>query len=953
MPAPFIQTTDPHDLTIPLRTPLGAPAARRLMCRFMKIINQISNLSIQSALLTCALVCTALLLPRPALAQEAKVVVQKIGVQASQVSPPRLAWPILKRYDSQHLSKIALPLGGIGTGTVSLGGRGDLRDWEIMNRPAKGFTPQPPNTYALSSMGPFFAIFTRDANGKTQTRGLEGSIDPSLYEGPFGSTTTNHGLPRFRDCEFTAAYPLGQVLLSDQDMPVDVKLQAFNPLVPCDAESSGMPVAVLRYVVRNKTDKPLQVSVCGNVPNFIGDDGSGQSKDWQGNLIASGGKANHNQFRQTKSLSGIYMSSDGVAPRAPQYGTIALTSTASSGVTHRTAWLPSGTWGTPALDYWDDFSADGKLDERELSKKDQMPMASLAVSVEVPAKQEVPVTFFLTWHFPNRITWSPKNDASDRIGNYYTTIYKDAWDVAERVAAQLDALEQKTVSFVNTFCNSNLPQPVKEAALFNLSTLRTQTCFRTEDGRFYGWEGSGDHEGSCHGSCTHVWNYEQASAFLFGDLSKMMREIEFAQATDKNGLMSFRVNLPLDRSHDFNKAAADGQLGCIMKIYRDWQLSGDDEMLKSLWPKVKKAIEFCWIPGGWDADKDGVMEGCQHNTMDVEYYGPNPQMGIWYLGALRAAEKMASRVGDKDFATTCDALAARGRKWIDTNLFNGEYYEQQIRPAKDASQVAPSLQVGMGSKDPTNPDFQIGSGCLVDQLVGQYMSHVCGLGYLVDPSHVRSTLASIMKYNYRDKLWGQFNCLRSFALGDESVLLMADYPKDRPKSPFPYFSEEMTGFEYTAAVGMIYEGMTEQGLRCIKNIRDRYDGRKRSPFDEAECGHHYARAMASWSAVPALTGFHFSAVDKSLSFAPNEGSYFWSNGYAWGACNMRNSPGGTNVELSVLQGDLNLSQFTLHNLGSVSFKGGLKVPTGSSARFEVLRKKKNFAIVSVPLDKKF
>ena len=302
-------------------------------------------------------------------------------------------------------------------------------------------------------------------------------------------------------------------------------------------------------------------------------------------------------------------------------------------------------------------------------------------------------------------------------------------------------LEDKTAAdSCAAFCASDLPEVVKEAALFNLSTLRTQTCFRTEDGRFYGFEGCGNRGGCCHGSCTHVWNYEQATAFLFGGLARMMREVEFAQATDDEGLMSFRVNLPLERAKEFRKAAADGQMGCIMKMYRDWQLSGDDEMLKTLWPHVKKAVEFCWIPGGWDADKDGVMEGCQHNTMDVEYYGPNPQMGIWYLGALRAAEEMARQVGDNEFAATCRDLFERGSKWIDANLFNGEYYEHQIRPPKDESQIAASLLVGMGAKDPTKPDYQLGAGCLVDQLVGQYMAHVCGLGYLVDREHVRTTL---------------------------------------------------------------------------------------------------------------------------------------------------------------------------------------------------------------------
>jgi len=132
-------------------------------------------------------------------------------------------------------------------------------------------------------------------------------------------------------------------------------------------------------------------------------------------------------------------------------------------------------------------------------------------------------------------------------------------------------------------------------------------------------------------------------------------------------------------------------------------------------------VAFCWIPGGWDADKDGVMDGCQHNTMDVEYYGPNPQMGIWYLGALRAAEEMAEHVGDKPFAATCRKLFQNGRTWIDANLFNGEYYEHHIKPPKDESEIAVSLLVGMGAKDPTRPDYQLGAGCLVDQLVGQYM----------------------------------------------------------------------------------------------------------------------------------------------------------------------------------------------------------------------------------------
>ena len=838
-------------------------------------------------------------------------------------------WPILKRYDQNTIGRIALPLGGIGTGTVSLDGRGDLRDWEIMNRCAKGFVPQ------RGRSGPFFALYVRTADGQKAARAIEGPIEASDYQGSHGSTAPNHGLPRFRNCSFAAAYPLGQVMLSDPDVPVDVRIEAFNPLVPGDAEISGIPVAVLRYVLINKTGKAATASVCGSMPNFIGIDGSGQRKDWKGDLVAVGGRANRNKFRSGQNVQGIFMHSEGVAKRAEQAGTIALTTTAKTGISYRTDWTRQG-WGSSALDFWDDFSNDGKLEQRKARGEDT-PMASLAVKVDVPAHSAKKVTFVLTWHFPNRHTWTPKGNEKDRIGNYYTTKYKDAWDVAEKVAPELAKLERRTVEFVRTFCQSDLPEVVKEAALFNISTLRTQTCFRTEDGRFYGWEGCSNRRGCCHGSCTHVWNYEQATAFLFGDLAKSMREVEFAHATDDKGLMSFRVNLPLERAQHFGKAAADGQMGCIMKIYRDWQLSGDDEMLKVLWPHVKRAVEFCWIKGGWDGDRDGVMEGCQHNTMDVEYYGPNPQMGVWYLGALRAAEEMARYLGENDFAATCRDLFKRGRKWIDENLFNGEYYEHQIRPPKDKSEVAPSLLVGMGAKDPTKPDYQLGAGCLVDQLVGQYMAHVCDLGYLLKPANVDKTLRSIMKYNLREGLYGHFNCMRSFALGDESVLLMASYPKDRPGNPFPYFTEVMTGFEYAAAVGMLYENQGDKGLRCIRNIRNRYDGRKRNPFDEAECGHHYARAMASWAAVPALTGFSYSGVEKCMTLAAQDGTFFWSNGYAWGSCSLKPKKKTVQIELSVLHGELALSKFILRRFGQKQFDKTLRIKAGQKVDFGVSR----------------
>ncbi|MEV8565202.1 GH116 family glycosyl-hydrolase [Streptomyces sp. NPDC051322] len=826
-------------------------------------------------------------------------------------------WPVLGRYDQDHLRRVAMPLGGIGTGTVSLGGRGDLRDWEIVNRPAKGFTPE----------RAFFALRAQRGDEAPVTLALEGAIDTADYEGAYGSPVPNHTLPRFRKAGFEVAYPLAQVVLEDDAMPLGVRLQAYNPMVPGDEEFSGLPVAVLRYVLTNPGSEPVRASICGSLPNFIGTDGSSGT--------CSKGR---NAVRTAPGLHSVVCSSQGVPEDDECWGTTALSvlTLPDDEVTHRTAWAEA-QWGNSLLDFWDDFSSDGRLEEREAGGSDS-PTASLAVNRTVPAGGEVAVTFLLTWRFPNRLAWDvdednePSHMGTAYVGNHYATLWPDAWHVAEDIKDRLPGLERTTVAFVREVCASDLPQVVREAALNNLSTLRTQTCFRTEDGRFYGWEGCGDRVGSCLGSCTHVWNYESASAHLYGSLARSMREIEFAHATDERGLMSFRVMLPLaDRAQDWHLAAADGQMGCLVKLYREWCLSGDDAMLRSLWPAARRAMEFCWTPGGWDADQDGVMEGCQHNTMDVEYYGPNPQMAGWYLAALRACEEMARHLGEVDFAQHCRDLFERGSAWVDANLFNGSWYEHTIAPV-GADAIADGLRHHfMGARDTTRPDMQLGAGCLTDQLVGQSAAKLYGLGTVLDPENVGATLDGIVRHNRIEGAHHHFNHKRSYVLGDESGLLMCTYPDGRREErPFPYANEVMTGCEYTAAIGLVQEGRREEAVQVVRDIRDRFDGWRRNPFDEAECGHHYVRAMASWGVLLAWTGFGYQAGTSTLRLRGEDGArWFWSTGDAWGTSRQRldAASGSWEVDVEVHGGRLSLGTVELEGAARCTLLGGPRVLT--------------------------
>lgn len=847
------------------------------------------------------------------------------------MSTPRAEqdWPVLRSYEGEHLAEVALPLGGIGTGTISLGGRGNLQDWELVNRPAKGFAPA--NSFLALSVG--------DPAGRRVTRALEGALRPPfsgwMGAGWGGYGPRNPGLPRFRECRFEAAYPFGRVRLSDPDVPVAAVIEGFNPLVPGDPGASGLPVAVLTVGLTNLAEHVLDATVAVTLENFIGTDGTKGAP-----------RGNWNELRSDdgEGVRGIFCTSRGVPPDDPCYGSLAL-GTPERDISCRTAWAELA-FSDALLDFWDDLDGDGRLDERVRCAA-AAPMASLAVHGALPARGTRSVTIIIAWHFPNRLTWSPEAVGPEEgaqkdaggccpgpdgspacargwVGNHYATRFADAWDVVFRTAPAIGELRARTAAFLRAYLSADIPEVLKEAGLFNLSALRSQTSFRTADGRFYGFEGCSDDTGCCLGSCTHVWNYEPATALLFGELARSMREVELAHATRADGHMSFRALLPLEHAQEYPVAAADGQMGCIVKLYREWQLCGDDAFLQYLWPKARAALSYAWVEHGWDADRDGVMEGCQHNTMDVEYHGPNPQMQTWYLAALRAAEEMAEHVGEEGFARECRRLFGLGSSWTDANLFNGEYYEQQVRPPGKAGAIADGLSAApYDDERAVDPPHQLGRGCLVDQLVGQYMAHVAGLGYLLDPAKVRAALTAVYEHNHREGMWAHFNHSRSYALSDEAGLLMATYPRGgRPARPFPYFNEVMTGFEHTAAAGMLYEGMDELALRVVKDVRDRHDGRRRNPFNEPECGHHYARAMAAWGSVLAVTGFRWSAVTGCFTVraTPGPARFFWSNGGAWGTVLQVPRREGREVTIDALEGSVEIRRVEATGAGSVDLR---------------------------------
>jgi hypothetical protein len=334
-----------------------------------------------------------------------------------------------------------------------------------------------------------------------------------------------------------------------------------------------------------------------------------------------------------------------------------------------------------------------------------------------------------------------------------------------------------------------------------------------------------------------------------------MRETEWLCQQHETGYLPHRVTLPLDLPRPWGQAiggparpALDGLLGAILKTCREVRACGDLEWLAGLWPRVTRALDYLWT--AHDPARCGLIENEQPNTYDISIFGANPFIGTLYLAALRAAEVMARQMDDPDLADQCRACYERGRTALDARLFNGEYYVQDVDLA-------------------AHPKHNWATGCMTDQLVGQWWAHLLGLGHLLDPAHVRSALASLFRYNFRDRLSGHRQSPRQFAADADGGLLVCTWPQGgRPDEPLPYADEVWTSHEYEIAALMLFEGMTEPALALLEACRARHDGRRLNPWNDIECGDHYARAMASWSLLEAASGYRYDAAAGEVRFAP-------------------------------------------------------------------------------------
>ena len=812
------------------------------------------------------------------------------------------------KYTGSHLNEISFPLGGIGTGCIGLAGNGRFIDQEIFNRPNKGSIAH----YT------FFAVRAEYPSGKVISRILQGDVLKDLSGshnsakphtgfgfGPL--STTMCGFPHFKSIEFEGRYPMAKIIFSDEGFPADIELEAYNPFIPHDAKNSSIPCAIFNLKIKGKVDGVRYTLVfCTYNPS----DSSVNTALSEGGTVAV-------------RLSDAALGKDDIG-----YGDITISTNAENAFA--APYWYRGSWSDAPTTFWYELEHDS-FAVRNYENSGKRDPATIGARATVGKGEEKSFNFVFSWNYPNCYNyWSPLKDSEGKDitwKNYYATIFDDSLASAKYVFENLGDFYKKTLDFTDTLHSSSLDEAVIDAVSSTMSVLRSPTVLRLENGEVWGWEGVASRDGSCYGTCTHVWGYAYAMCFLFPELERSVRDTQFANDVAPDGRMNFRTQLPLGRGVGDFRACLDGQMATVIKTYRDWKISGDGEWLASNWESVKRILEYAWSYDNydaWDKDRDGILEGRQHHTLDMELFGPSGWLEGMYLAALRAGAEMAEYFGESERVAEYKRLFENGYAYTKEKLFNGKYFIQNI----DISSRAPIERFhceNYWNEEQNELKYQIGDGCEIDQLLGQWHASLCGLGDIFDKEQRKTALRNMYREIFKPSLREYPNAWRVFALGDEGGAIMCAYPEGayRPVIPISYVDECMTGFEYAFAGTLISEGLIDEGLSVVRAIRDRYDGQKRNPYNEIECGSNYARPMAAFALLPIFSGFEYDMTRGYIGFSPivdGDFNSLWSVGGSWGEFSLD----GDCARMSVKGEPITLSSFKVlggENTAAVEIDG--------------------------------
>jgi hypothetical protein len=763
------------------------------------------------------------------------------------------------------LQHIGMPVAGIGTGTVYLGGDGRLWNWDVFNVPHEGTVPG-----TLPDM--------KERNGANY-------VKPPLMESPWN---VGHGLVLHREgqtkrldntgfsqVEFTGQYPIGKVRLTEPTDPISVVTETYSPFIPLDYDNSSLPVTIIEVTLRNAGAAEVAVELEAYLENatarHVALPEGGSLRRVSRTIPLSGGAMVAGQVRgETVSP----------ADALRDYGSMAV------------AILGAGATAQAARGQ----QVAGNEAEMPLVQTQEM---AVRAPLNIPANGEMKTTVLIAWHFPKV---HPDMSKLPDPRRWLAEKFADASAVVTQVARDLPYLAGQTRDFRDTWYGTEageqrgtLPHWLLERALWTISTLTTNVTYRLTGDRVWGWEGTG----CCAGTCTHVWHYAQSAGRLFPKLEMDLREqTDFTPAAmTEAGMIRFRGSYS-----DADHPCVDGQAGILLRCYREHLTDPSGAFLARNWPHIKTATEFLVRAEavGKPDGNDGIFTRRFENTLDAKWGGEIPWIVGVYLAGLTAAAALADEAGDAPAAARWREIITRGRAAY-AGYFDPAhgYYKARFTP-EDLLPV------------------HVGPGSHIDMCLGDFWLAQVGLPPVGTREHLRESMTSLFNYNFVPDM-GVFreqtrpHSGRHYALAGEGGLVMATWPHGglpeecKKAWQFGYFQECMTGFEHAAAALMVSLATDEsdplliQGLATCRAVHDRYDASRRNPYNEIECSDHYARAMASYGVFVAATGFYCHAGQGLLRFEPKIGAKDFAGPFigagAWGRFTQKHRTEGVQTRL--------------------------------------------------------
>lgn len=781
-----------------------------------------------------------------------------------------------KVYRGEELKTIGMPCGGIMAGQLYVRGDGTLANWWIANNAYNtGYgidwllnfdTPLGPWKVCYQTFEPMsyidqgFKITVNDGQ-RTQTKELSKKD--------------------FNDISFVGEYPVAYVdYASTSDrLPVKVSSTVYSPFIPLNAKESATPATIMKYKVTNVSDTPVEVDLTGWMQNLVCIDLKDRTYGTLRNKVISGDHA-----------QSVYMDMD------VKNTTIAM-DTARYRIDENHPYL--GNLCLTVFDPQAVASADMAkgVTAYEEAKLGEKLNGGITSHMTLKAGESKEIVYVLSWYFPNRplsykgSEWNrPLPPNTPPIGNMYSNWYNSSLDVANQLRCNYNRLEKETFLFHDTYYNqTTLPYWLMQRIMMPISILASETCQWWATDKFWAWEGVG----SCEGTCTHVWGYAQAMAALFPELERNLRE-----KTDYS--VSLREDGAILSRNGEHGILIDGHASVILRMYREHLMSKNNYFLSRNWDKVKRSIEYLIKE---DGNEDGLIVKTQPNTYDIAFHGANTYVGGLYLAALRAGETMGVLMKDSVAAERYKKIYEAGSANTVDRLWNESYgYFTQDVDAKEY------------------PLHQYGVGCLSDQLFGQTWADLLRLGDLYPESTIDKTLHSIWKYNWTNNVGPQTNLHlpeRYYAHDGEPGLLICTWPfsKHPGEAGVRYRDEVWTGIEYQVATNMIMRGMIDEGLAIVKAVHSRYDGKKHNPWNEIECGDHYARAMASYGVLTAVQDYWYDGPRGVMGFSPrldaDHFTGFFTAAEGWGNISQARDGKNQQNEVIVKYGRLTLTGLEL------------------------------------------